>query len=263
MTAVETRRIDDFRCFDPGLAEVLPGREAEAVAFAREHGFGLFVLQAQVTDWSFLDDLSGIDRLEIVSPHASLREVALRAPGLRRFRLSNLACDLDFAALSGLEYVQFEWTPGCRGLEALAHLRDASIYDAGKPGTDCRFPLPGSLRELNLIQCRARTLDFGDDAPVLDRLHLLHSRQLRAVPAGARARALSLSAIGNAAFDYGSIPACTTNLHIEKGAAIEDWAFLDNLPALTSLWVERTRCPDLPASVRARIGEVEFAPFGR
>ena len=241
-------RDDDFRCFDPYLVQILRGREMEAVEFAkkistREGCYGLFVLGDEIDDWRFIGAMEGIQRLEVVKPNATFCSIDFsRLHDLKRLRLVNIKCGIDFSKMLNLEYLQFEWTKDCFGLDRLNKLKELHVYGIkGKEGAFALRHFPDGVRTLSITSSQLGDLDFARNSVSFDLLDLAYIRNLHSIPQSVSANRLELTKVGGAKFDYESIPENVACLIIDSGARIESWKFLSRLNALSSLSILRTK----------------------
>lgn len=262
-------RVDDFRCHDPHLVHVLPGREREATWFARgllDQGVpaGLFIRGEGVQDWGFLEDATGVEHFEFVDFSRTLSCEKLRPLGHARYlRMVGRKLPVDFSLFPSLQTVCYQWHPGSTGLESLAALRSAYLYGIGASRNATPLPLPPGVETLHLVTYLGETIEFIHDMNRLVDLEITYARNLRALPPMTSLQELELKNVGRDAFAYDSIPESVEAIVVEACAPVHDWDFVLKTPDLKRLVVFKTKCAAPSAAARRALGLVPFLDLPR
>lgn len=255
-------RVDDFRCHDQHLVEVLPGREREATRFARQlldQGVpaGLFIRGEDITDWAFLEDACGIEHFEFVDFSRTLScEDLLPIRHAKYLRIVGRKLPMDFSRFTTLETLCYQWHRGSSGLERLDRLRSAYLYEIGAAKNANPFPLPPGVETLQLVRYSGETIEFMHDMDQLVDLEITYARNLKALPPLKSLGQLELKNVGKDGFAYDSIPKGVEVVIIEACAPVQDWDFVRATSRLKRLVVFRTKCAAPSAAARSALSRV-------
>ena len=241
-------RTSDFRCFDPRLAEVLPGREIEAANFAvaahvRGECDGIFVNGPEINDWSLLEITKDLPRYVFNGPSSALRKNFKLLNKAISIKLINHTFPVDLTLTPRLTDLCLQWRRGTIGLDSLGHLQTLDLIQVG-PSKDSAPVFPPSLKYLDLAYYSLDALSFREPLDNLETLVVFSARQLNSLPEMKSLSRLSLSH-ASTSFSYSSIPSSVSALELKKCPEIEDWNVLKHL-RLRSLDVTSTKVPTTP-----------------
>ncbi|MBL8256884.1 MAG: hypothetical protein JNJ62_09805 [Pseudoxanthomonas mexicana] len=262
MSPVGTR-VDDFRCHDERLVQILPGREEEAVEVAlslrdADACDGVFVAGKDVIDWRFVERVGSLDRFFFSNVDRSFKEVDMSV--LRNARALGIAeteTDLDLRLFERLSFLSYQWKSLPDGLAGLPSLREVRFWGVGKDMERGEFGLPPWLEVFRVTGYTGNRLQVGDELSSLDVLSLSRARNLVALPRLDSVRSVDISFVGRDVFDYQTIPEDVEELVIDSCAPIQDWRFLEGKTRLRRLFIDRTKFVAPDASTRTLIGTIE------
>ncbi|MEJ2789965.1 MULTISPECIES: hypothetical protein [unclassified Pseudoxanthomonas] len=240
-------RVDDFRCHDERLVQILPGREDEAAEVAlslRDAGLcdGVFVGGKDVVDWGFVDRVRSLDRFFFSNVDTSFKGVDVTV--LRNARVlgvSDVKIDLDLRSFERLSSLGYQWKSHPGGLMCLPSLREVSFWGVRKNLGDAGFGFPAQLKVFRLIGYADSRMDIGGGVPSLDVLSISRARSLTALPRLGSVKKLDVSFVGKDSFDYQTVPDDVEELIIDSCAPIQDWRFLEGKKHLRRLFIDRTK----------------------
>lgn len=262
-------RTDDFRCHDPRLVQILPGRVDEAVETALSLASqgacdGVFVHGPELDEWEFLERVAGLDRFAFAAVHSSFATVDIGRvlSNATSLGISDIRVPLDLSRFDRLEDLGYQWHSHPVALKSRTHLRTlrlAGVGDLAQRGLE----LPRGLRSLWIVKLEGSSLSFSSRADRLEEVQLSFAPNVHALPDMPGNRSLELDHVGKTQFDYESISREIEALMIQAGAPIESWAFLEGRPALEHLYIERTKCVVPDAQARRRLARIESLTLPR
>ena len=238
----------DFRCFDPKLVEILPGREIEAAHFAasahtRDECDGVFINGAEITNWGFLEITKDLPRYIFNCPSSSLSKNFNLLSNARSIKLVGHSFPVDLTQTPQLEDLCLQWRKGTSGLDALSHLQVLNLDQVG-PSIDSAPMFPSSLKYLDLAYYSLDKLNSREPLNNLETLVVFSARQLNKLPTFKSLSRLSLSHASEF-FSYASIPSTVSTLDLTKCPEIKNWSVLKHL-TLQSFDSRSTKLPATP-----------------
>lgn len=257
-------RDDDFRCHDPLLVRILPGREVEAAKFAlelwqRNLCEGVLVQNKEVVNWEFLEQLGSLSRFEFVNVSRSFTKAKLESiKGAKQLRIVGAKFDIDFSIFSDLEVLFYQWGPGATGLSGLRRLKDASLYEIGLAINAFPLDVHDGLERLAIVGFRHPSLDFTKNLCSVSSFSMAYARNLGVIPHFECLKVLNLSCVGDEGFDYFSISPSVEDIEIMSGAPIVDWDFVLKADGLKRIVVQKTKCSPMSSKARNLLRAVEI-----
>lgn len=241
-------RESDFRCFDPKLVEVLPGREIEAAEFAmaaysQGECDGIFVNGPEIADWRVLEITKDLPRYIFNRPASSLRKSFNRLFNARSIKIIGHTFPVDLTQTPLLEDLCMQWRRGTKGLDSLNNLQVLALNQTG-PNLDSAPIFPSNLKHLDLAYYSLSALNSREPLDDLETLTVFSARQLNELP-----KLKSLSRLGlshaSTSFSYLSIPDSVSALELTRCPEIKDWDVFKHLN-LRSFSSASTKTPTVP-----------------
>ncbi|MBD9480699.1 hypothetical protein [Pseudoxanthomonas sp. PXM02] len=245
----KVQRIDDFRCHDELLVQVLPGREAEAAEMAlalNQEGRcdGVFVSGKEVVEWSFLEKVRTLDRFLFSNVDKSFKSVDT---GILKNALmlgvADIKVDLDLRSFNRIEHLIYHWNSFPAGLHALHSLRKVRFFGVTGSDEGEGIELPSGVRICDFVRYARSVVDLGHQVATLDALMISRARDVSSIPRIESVKKLDISFVGRDHFDYDSIPEDVEELMIDSCAEISSWRFLEGKNGLRRLFIDRTKLP--------------------
>lgn len=264
---IDIHRLDDFRCHDQNLVQILPGREDEAVDFAiglhnRGYPIGLLIKGSDITNWSFLKKAGVIGRFEFIDFSNSLKSSDLESiHAARLLRIAGRKFGVDFSLFKSLETLFYRWSGDCVGLEAVDTLRAAYLYEIGAQKNAEPMPLASGVETLFIFNYRRDSISFMNEMKSLTEITIERARNIRKMPSMDNLRKVEIKNVGRDEFDYSSLPLEVQDVEIDSCAPISNWEFLLRSDNLRRLVIWKTDMPPIDADVRKALDKIEVVDF--